>query len=82
MNIMEPTSSSSSIFLVLSITFNYILNLFLYLLVNNYMCLIYKINNYIYIIPYIWIWKTNDTTLFVKNNIIFIVCILNTISEK
>lgn len=70
MKIMEPISSSSNIFLVLSITFNYILNLFSYLLVNNYT------------ISYVWIWKTNDTTLFVKNNIIFIVCILNTISEK
>lgn len=67
---MEPISSSSNIFLVLSITFNYILNLFSYLLVNNYTT------------SYVWIWKTNDTTLFVKNSIIFIVCILNTISEK
>lgn len=70
MKIMEPISSSSNIFLVLSITFNYILNLFSYLLVNNYTT------------SYVWIWKTNDTTLFVKNSIIFIVCILNTISEK
>lgn len=67
---MEPISSSSNIFLVLSIAFNYILNLFSYLLVNNYTT------------SYVWIWKTNDTTLFVKNSIIFIVCILNTISEK
>lgn len=70
MKIMEPISSSSNIFLVLSIAFNYILNLFSYLLVNNYTT------------SYVWIWKTNDTTLFVKNSIIFIVCILNTISEK